>query len=111
LRGFAELLRTHLREIDIAGRYGGEEFGILLPLASADQARAALERLRGLMHTQALLPQAKVTASFGIAEWSPEMADPDAWMRQADQMLYRAKHLGRDRICAAGDADPAVAAG
>ncbi|MCL2346213.1 MAG: diguanylate cyclase, partial [Desulfobulbus sp.] len=56
---------------------------------------------------QALLPQAKVTASFGIAEWTPDIDDPDVWMRQADQMLYRAKHLGRDCVCVASETPPA----
>jgi diguanylate cyclase (GGDEF)-like protein len=108
LRGFAGLLRANLRDIDISGRYGGEEFGILLPLASADQAKATIERLRDLMHDQSLLPQSSVTASFGIAEWCPAIDDPESWMRQADQMLYRAKHLGRNRICVAGETPRAV---
>jgi diguanylate cyclase len=107
IRRFGDLLRQGLREGDTPGRYGGEEFGILLPGTRIEEAREVIERLRERMRAAPLIPGATVTASFGAAELGPDIAHADAWMRRADQMLYRAKHLGRNRLVAAGDAPAA----
>ena len=88
---------------DTPGRYGGEEFGILLPDTRIEEAREVIERLREHMRRSPLIPGVLVTASFGAAELGPDIAHADAWMRRADQMLYRAKHLGRNRLVAPGD--------
>jgi len=114
IRRFAELLNSGLRLADVPGRYGGEEFGILLPDTSLAEAREVVERLRERLHRSPLMDGRVVTASFGAAELGPEIAHTDAWVRMADQMLYRAKHLGRDRLAVPGDPvpfDPAVPAG
>lgn len=98
LRRFSKLLHQNLREIDSAGRYGGEEFGILLPLCSAANAHQVIERIRLDLHDHPLLDNEVITASFGIVEVNAEMKRHKSWLRLADKMLYRAKHLGRDRI-------------
>lgn len=109
IRRFGDLLREGLRQGDTPGRYGGEEFGILLPDTGIEQAREVVERLRERMRRSPLIAGVTVTASYGAAELSPDIAHADAWMRRADQMLYRAKHLGRNRLVAAGDPQAASA--
>ncbi|WP_394787525.1 diguanylate cyclase [Rhodoferax sp.] len=103
IRHFSAALSRVLREIDVCGRYGGEEFGVLLPLTSAHAARDVLDRLRRDLHTKPLLDQALVTASFGVVELSADIPSTEAWLRLADQMLYRAKHLGRDCVVVLGE--------
>jgi len=110
IRRFAGLLRECLRTTDIAGRYGGEEFGMLLPQTRAREARVLIERLRARLHETPLLEDTLVTASFGVAELSPDLASHEAWMRLADQMLYRAKHQGRDRVAGLDFGEPPAAA-
>jgi diguanylate cyclase (GGDEF)-like protein len=105
IRRFAGTLRRELRLNDAAGRYGGEEFGLLLPGTSAAAAREVIERFRRTLQEQPLLDVVPVTASFGAVELTPDIDSHTAWLRLADQMLYRAKHLGRDRIAVLGDAE------
>jgi len=106
IRRFAALLHECLRGTDVAGRYGGEEFGMLLPQTRAKEARILIERLRARLYETPLLDGTIVTASFGVAELSPDLDSHEAWMRLADQMLYRAKHQGRDRIAGLEFDDP-----
>ncbi|MBS0449181.1 MAG: diguanylate cyclase [Proteobacteria bacterium] len=108
IRRFAACLQRLLRATDLPGRYGGEEFGILLPHTTPEAARDVVERLRRDLHEHPLLDGAVVTASFGIAVLTPEVETHAAWLRLADQMLYRAKHLGRDRVAMLGDGGPAA---
>lgn len=100
IRRFAELLRINLREIDRAGRYGGEEFSILLPDTSLPQAVEVAERLRVALHQQPLSEQGVVTASFGVAELQENFSDHGTWLRCADAALYAAKRQGRDCVVA-----------
>jgi len=109
IRRFADTLRRELRLNDAAGRYGGEEFGLLLPGTSAAAACELIERLRSRLHQQPLLDGVVVTASFGAVDISADIASPSVWLRLADQMLYRAKHLGRDRVATLGDVDTITA--
>ncbi len=98
IRRFADLLRTHVRDIDVPGRYGGEEFGILLPLTPLPEAMEVVRRLHRRLHEAPLSRHRTITASFGVAELGPDIDSPEAWIRQADLALYRAKYDGRDRI-------------
>ena len=102
IRRFADLLRTDLRDIDIAGRYGGEEFGILLPHTPSNEAMEVVRRLQRRLHEMPLSRHRTITASWGVAQLVDEIDSPDAWIRQADLMLYRAKYDGRDRIAERG---------
>jgi diguanylate cyclase len=108
IRRFAAALGRVFRETDVCGRYGGEEFGMLLPLTSGAAARDVIERLRRDMQETPLLDAAAVTASFGVAELTAEVTSVEVWLRLADQMLYRAKHLGRDRVVVLGEEVPSV---
>ncbi|KQP12329.1 hypothetical protein ASF43_21915 [Pseudorhodoferax sp. Leaf267] len=106
IRRLSDLVRASLRDIDVPGRYGGEEFGIVMPQTDPQAAAVAMERLRLRLHQQPLLDGEVVTVSFGVAGLSRDLASHEAWMRLADQMLYRAKHEGRDRVSTAGEAQP-----
>lgn len=104
LKIVAQCLEEAVRNTDIVGRFGGEEFVALLPGASADQARQVAERLRvsvaerAIPHTAS--PTAVVTVSVGVACRSPDSQVPTAAMllERADQALYAAKHDGKDRV-------------
>ncbi len=98
IRRLAASFRRVLRESDICGRYGGEEFVIILPNTGVAAARDVIERLRLDMQEHPLLDEILVTASFGMAGLTSEVASVEDWVRLADHMLYEAKHRGRDRV-------------
>lgn len=100
IQRFAALLRQGLRSIDVPGRYGGEEFGLLLPGTDAATALQLLGRLRQRLHEEPLLPERTVTASFGAVQLDASIKRHGSWIRRADKMLYEAKHGGRDRVVA-----------
>ncbi|TAA26777.1 MULTISPECIES: sensor domain-containing diguanylate cyclase [Pseudoxanthomonas] len=102
LEGFGQLLLQLSREEDIACRYGGEEFTLILPEATpqaaaerAEQIRAAVETMR-VRHLGKDLPA--VTVSIGLACFPQDGQEPELLLRSADQALYRAKAHGRNRV-------------
>ncbi len=98
----AATLRSQLREYDVVGRFGGEEFVVLLPGADVHEARRVAERLRtrvGRMAVAAEQAMVTVTVSAGVAVMNLHGADLIELLAAADLALYRAKELGRDRIC------------
>ena len=109
LRDFAGLLQSHVRAGDVACRYGGEEFTLILPEASLEVTRQRAEQLResaGQLHSQ-FQGQAlgKVTVSLGVALYPRHGATGEEVLRAADQALYQAKRAGRNRVIVA-DAAP-----
>ncbi|KQP44267.1 hypothetical protein ASF44_28560 [Pseudorhodoferax sp. Leaf274] len=105
IQGAAKALSRGLRLHDFVGRYGGEEFCVVLPGSTLAQAREVAERLRE--DTAANLgaslrehPGVRVTMSFGVAELEPAMADPASLIDLADQALYHSKKNGRNRVTA-----------
>jgi diguanylate cyclase (GGDEF)-like protein len=104
LMAFAELLRAHGRDVDVAARLGGEEFAVLLPETGLEGASAVAERLRRSLAEQRIrigdAVEVTVTASFGVAELE-EGQSVDNLLRAADTALYRAKELGKNRVEAA----------
>lgn len=103
LAQLALVARETLRSIDAVGRYGGEEFAAILPLADHDQAMASAERLRAAVrsHPFALGDGAHgaVAISVGVATYGEHGTTREELLRAADSALYRAKRLGRDRVC------------
>lgn len=91
-----------LREIDVMGRWGGEEFVILLPETDAPSAAEVAERLRAAVEeseSPGADGSARLTVSIGYAAWTGSEKDVDALVRNADAALYRAKNSGRNRVC------------
>lgn len=109
LRGVAEVVRARLREGDVAGRLGGEEFAVFLPetglAAAADWAEGLRAAVAAARHRIDALELA-VTVSLGVAAWRPERPTSADLMRAADEQLYAAKAAGRDRVAVAGAARP-----
>jgi len=102
LRQIAELLRGHARSDDLAARIGGEEFALLLSECDATAATTFAERLREAVASAVFTPGGepqRITISIGIAELSPGRDTRAALMAAADAALYRAKSLGRNRVC------------
>lgn len=102
LRHVAQLIRDNLRASDTIGRYGGEEFLLILPAIDVDSAGDAAEKLRRLVgRTPVTLPDGEeltVTISIGIAAGSGQGLRLDGITRDADSALYAAKSLGRDQV-------------
>ena len=96
----AGVFTEQLRRIDIIGRLGGEEFGILLPGVTLDEATVAADRLRQAVAGLSIPGGGKTvscTISIGLAEWSPAES-LDSLLGRADKALYEAKERGRDRV-------------
>lgn len=107
LKAIATRLQAHIREFDILGRIGGEEFAIMLPGLDAQAAREVAERLRQEVRRplagvnlaeSGLSTPLTMTISIGIAEVSHDAHKIDTALSQADHAMYRAKHRGRDRV-------------
>jgi diguanylate cyclase (GGDEF)-like protein len=101
LREAARRISESTREEHIVGRFGGEEFVMLLPFTTAQQAFNAIERVRKEMSAAPIVvpngPSINLTMSAGIAPLDAEMPIAVA-IDHADKAMYRAKHLGRDRV-------------
>ena len=102
LRHVAEVMRKGLREIDVAGRLGGEEFCVLLPECSHGEAVETAERLRNdIAATRVALPvnvPVQFTASIGVATLDLRTPDVASLIDHADKAMYRAKDLGRNQV-------------
>jgi diguanylate cyclase (GGDEF)-like protein len=103
LRGIGALLQRNTRGDDIACRYGGEEFIIILPEAPLEIARQRAERLREEANNLATHgdPGRAVSLSFGVAAFPEHGVNAMDLLRAADRALYRAKGAGRDRVMVA----------
>ena len=101
-----DLLKRHLRLIDTAFRYGGDEFVLLLPQTPKSEAVKAVQRLREILTGTLLLSDegldVRVTASFGIASFPSDGKTRGDLLRAADGAMYRVKHADRDGILLAG---------
>jgi diguanylate cyclase len=98
LKSFASELRACLREVDTAGRYGGDEFGVVLPDTGPEGAAQTARRLLQYVRRRAAEAGAGApfTVSIGYALARADMADTATWIAAADAALYRAKAAGRD---------------
>jgi len=99
IRAVAGILRDTLRVHDVAGRYGGEEFGVILAGTDARGSAVTAERIRKRVETSLLVaqPPIRVTVSIGVAALDPADADYATWIARADRALYMAKEGGRNR--------------
>jgi diguanylate cyclase (GGDEF)-like protein len=102
LRGFADIVHETMRTTDVFGRYGGEEFLIVLVGTELPAALEALERIRAAVQTHdwnALAPGLKLTVSAGVAHFRKGQSI-EQLLHDADQSLYQAKGAGRNRVIA-----------
>ena len=100
LRELSLELRRKLREKDLAGRYGGDEFCVILPQMPLAEAAQIMERMRetfsNYRHPQ--IPELRVSLSIGLADFQPFFSDASMWLNAADRALYDAKDTGRNRV-------------
>jgi diguanylate cyclase (GGDEF)-like protein len=116
LRRMGALLREHSREHEVVGRYGGEEFLVVMPGTPKDQAMRVAERIRDLVESTPFehaenQPGGRVTISGGVASAPGDGEDVDSLLRNADAALYQAKRAGRNRVFAYASADAATLVG
>lgn len=102
LRAISAILSESMRSYDVVGRFGGEEFLIVLPDTDFDATKGFAERMRSLVKEKIKMrediPNVQVSISLGVASLSDDVASIDDMMRKADDGLYRAKNAGRDRV-------------
>jgi diguanylate cyclase (GGDEF)-like protein len=105
LREFAEVVRAASRNVDILGRWGGEEFLVLVPEADRETALSAAERIRAAVaaHSFAVGGGCHLTCSVGFAIYPDDADDRDTLVARADQAMYAAKRLGRNQVRWAND--------
>ena len=102
IKDIARIIKESVREIDIVGRYGGEEFSIALPETGRSSASAVAERLRKNIEEgvfKAYDEKLKLTISAGVAVYPEDASDIDNIIDKADEALYRAKKLGKNVVC------------
>jgi two-component system cell cycle response regulator len=105
LKEFAARIRSTVRGADLACRYGGEEFVVVMPDTPAEVAAAVAERLRASVENMPVKLREggvalNITASFGISCRLETVETPEQLMKQADLALYEAKRAGRNRVVA-----------
>ena len=101
IRHTADVTRNNIRQSDSAGRYGGEEFGIILPETDAESARVICERIREAIENSTVSTTAgdiRYTVSMGIAQLTETPENYMQWMQKADEALYKAKESGRNKV-------------
>jgi diguanylate cyclase (GGDEF)-like protein len=108
LKAVSRVFSGALRDFDLLGRYGGEEFCIVLPDVTLEQACAVAERLRSEIEQSAgasvrTTRGLKITSSFGVSCYTAHIFDPAELIDLADKALYAAKKAGRNRVRRSGD--------
>ncbi|MBT6489383.1 MAG: diguanylate cyclase, partial [Deltaproteobacteria bacterium] len=102
LRRLAHVIQGVIRKDELLARYGGEEFVIVMPESTLQQASVLAEKVRKLIEEtkfhfeEHTIP---VTVSVGVANHYSKLQDVDAFIKAADEALYRAKETGRNRVC------------
>lgn len=106
IRSTARAVQNGIRDVDIAGRYGGEEFAVILVDANAKSAKQVAERLRTSIESGTIHYEGQTityTISLGICELSPQIKNTKMWLETADKCLYQAKKSGRNNSVVWGE--------
>ncbi|WP_449104194.1 diguanylate cyclase [Pseudomonas veronii] len=100
LRQLSLEIRRNLRENDLAGRYGGDEFCVILPQMPLEEAARVMERIRENFsnYRNPQIPELRVSLSIGLADFQRIFTDAATWLNAADRALYAAKDTGRNRV-------------
>ncbi len=102
LKKMGEVIKSGLRRTDLAFRYGGEEFAVIMPMTTAEDGGIAAERIRTDFRQEVFSPmeggQIHMTVSIGVAEYARRF-DIRGFLRQVDNLMYQAKKQGKDRTC------------
>ena len=105
LRELSRAIQENIRQIDLIGRYGGEEFSVVLTETDKDAARLAAERIRKAIedrHIRVYDEELKITVSIGISTYPYDGEDIERLIDKADSALYQAKQAGRNKVCLYG---------
>ena len=97
LRLVADAMRSSVRQADVVGRLGGDEFAVLMPETDAQLADSAAKRLASSLRN-VFRGTPNVTASIGVVSCTATEANTDDLLRRADQAMYDAKRMGKDRV-------------
>ena len=106
LQRVGHILETNCRPSDVVARYGGDEFVILMPETSMEQARQLATKLRGWVSSDPLLREKNISASFGIACYPLHGSSPQELIQVADASMYLSKHQGGNAVSTADHFDP-----
>ena len=100
LRQLSLEIRRNLRKNDLAGRYGGDEFCVILPQMPLEEAARVMERIRETFsnYRNPQIPELRVSLSIGLADFQLIFTDAATWLNAADRALYAAKDTGRNRV-------------
>jgi diguanylate cyclase (GGDEF)-like protein/putative nucleotidyltransferase with HDIG domain len=99
LRKIGRCIEGSIRSVDMAFRYGGEEFTVILPETRLDDAYKVAERIRKTIEAKASPGTMPITASLGISSWPVDGMTKEDIVSRADTALYQAKQMGRNRTC------------
>jgi diguanylate cyclase (GGDEF)-like protein len=106
LQRVGQILETNCRRSDVVARYGGDEFVILMPETTMEQARQLAAKLRGWVAADPLLREKNISASFGIACYPLHGSSPQELIQVADASMYLSKHQGGNTVSTADHVDP-----
>src|SRR6516225_4937454 len=106
LQRVGQILETNCRRSDVVARYGGDEFVILMPETTMEQARQLSSKLRGWVAADQLLREKNISASFGIASYPLHGSSPQELIQVADASMYLSKHQGGNTVSTAEHIDP-----
>jgi HD-GYP domain-containing protein (c-di-GMP phosphodiesterase class II) len=105
-------MNRNVRDVDTVGRFGGEEFVVLLPETDLKNARMVAERICSAISEKEIESVGTITASLGLATFPHDAQDREKLFELADQAMFLAKHNGRNRVCSvAEDLMPSLTAG
>jgi diguanylate cyclase (GGDEF)-like protein/putative nucleotidyltransferase with HDIG domain len=106
LQRVGQILEANCRRSDVVARYGGDEFVILMPETTMEQARQLSAKLRGWIASDPLLREKNISASFGVASYPLHGSAPQELIQVADASMYLSKHQGGNTVSTAEHIDP-----